>query len=137
MKKEQMKARFPGFKKCLAMMKKRDPQVQEDGFHWLLPHVGEHVHELLEEFGKENNIAVRCWLLELIGSARSPDAFDFLVRQLRAEDQRLRHWAIWALNTLDTKEARTVLRQARSFTFGSPEETKAFRSEVDAVLSKR
>jgi hypothetical protein len=132
-----MKATFPGFKKCMAMMRKRDGQTREDGFHWLLPHAGEHVHELIKEFGDEEDLGVRCWLLELIGSARSPDSFDFLVGQLRGDDQPLRWWAIWALKNLDTKEARSLLWQARSFTFASTEETEAFRSDLDALTSKQ
>jgi len=132
-----MKARFPGFKKCMAMMRKRDPQTQEDGFHWLLPHAGEHVHELIEEFGKEENHGLRCWLLELIGSAKSPDAFEFLAGQLRSADERFRFWAIWRLKNLGTKEARTLLWQARSFTLASPEETEAFRSDLDTILNKQ
>ena len=43
-----------------------------------------------------------------------------LAGQLRAADQRLRHWAIWALKNLGTKEARALLWQARSYTFESP-----------------
>jgi hypothetical protein len=126
-----MKARFPGFKKCIAMMRKRNSQTQEDGFHCLLPRAGEYVHELIEEFGKERDHGLRCWLLELIGSAKSSDAFDFLARQFSNEDQRLRYWAIRGLKDLDTKEARALLWKARSFTFGSREETEAFRSDLD------
>src|SRR5688572_2130171 len=112
----QMKDKFPGFKKCMAMMRqKRDPQTQEDGFGWLLPHAREYVHELIEEFGPEKDHGLRCWLLELLGSAKSHDSFDFLAGQLRNEDQELRYWAIWGLKNLDTKEARTLLWQARSF----------------------
>src|SRR5947209_11514265 len=121
----------------MAMMRKRDGWTQEDGFHWLLPHAGEYVHELIEEYGKEDALGLRCWLLELIGSAKSPDAFDFLAGQLRAADQQLRYWAIWALKNLGTKEARTLLWQARSYTFESPEETEAFRSDLDAILNKQ
>lgn len=132
-----MKARFPGFKKCMAMMRKRDPQPQEDEFHRLLPHAGEHVHELIEEFGKEEDHGLRCWLLELIGSAKSPDAFEFLAGELRSADQRFRFWAIWGLKNLGTKEARTILWQARSFTLASTEKTEAFRSDLDTVLNKQ
>jgi hypothetical protein len=132
-----MKARFPGFKKCMAMMRKRDGQTQEDGFHWLLPHAGEYVHELIEEFGKEEDFGLRCWLLELVGFSKSRDAFDFLAGQLRGDDQRLRHGAILAVKNLDTKEARTLLWQARSFTFGSLEETEAFRSDLDSIVTKQ
>ncbi len=132
-----MKARFPGFKKCMAMMRKRDPQTQEDGFHWLLAHAGEHVHELIEQFGQEKDHGLRCWLLELIGSAKLPDAFEFLSGQLRNADERFRFRAIKGLKNLGTKEARTLLWQARSFTLASPEETEAFRSYLDTVLNKQ
>jgi hypothetical protein len=132
-----MKDKFPGFKKCMVMMRKRNGQTQEDGFHWLLPHAGDHVHELIEEFKQEKDLGLRCWLLELIGSSKSPAAFDFLAGELSGPYQRLRHWAVWALNNLDTKEARTLLWQARSFTFGSPEETEEFRTDLDAMMSDR
>ncbi|MDY3557771.1 hypothetical protein R5W23_003036 [Gemmata sp. JC673] len=132
-----MKAKFPGFKKCVAMMRARDPATQEDGFHWLRPHAGEHVHELIGEFGQEKDHGLRCWLLELIGLAKSPAAFEFLAGQLRSADERFRFWAISGLKNLDTKEARTLLWEARSYTFGSPAETETFRSELEAVLKQQ
>ena len=132
-----MRMKFPGFKKCMSMMRKRAPQTQEDGFHWLLPHAGEHVHELIEEFDKEEDHGLRCWLLELIGSAKSPEAFEFLASQLRSDDQHFRLWAIWGLKNLSTKEARTLLWQARSLTLSTQEETEAFRSDLDTVLNNQ
>jgi hypothetical protein len=132
-----MKARFPGFKHCMGMMRKRDPQKQEDGFRWLLTHAGEHVHQLIEEFGKEENPDLQCWLLELIVAARSPDAFDFLAGQLRSDAGRFRMWAMRGLKNLGTKEARTLLWQARSFTLPSPADTEAFRSDLDTVLNEQ
>lgn len=132
-----MKDRFPGFKKCMAMMRKRDSMTQEEGFRWLLPHAAEHLPELIEEFGKEKDHGLRCWLLELIGSARSPEACGFLAGQLAGSDQQLRYWAIWGLKNLNSKEARTLLWQAHSLNFASPEETEAFRANLDAVLNKQ
>jgi hypothetical protein len=132
-----MKPRFPGLKKCMAMMRKRDGQTKEDGFHWLLPHAKVYVHELIEEFDKEKDLGLRCWLLELIGSSQSPHTFSCLAGQLRCNNECLRHWAIWGLAQLDTKEARSLLWQARSFTFGSPAETEVFRSYLDAYRTKR
>lgn len=129
-----MKDKFPGFKNCMAMMRHRDGQTREDGFHRLLPHAGDYVYELIEEYKQESDLGVRCWLLELIGSAKSPAAVDFLAGELRGPEQRLRHWAVWALKELDTKEARTLLWQARAFTFESLEETKQFRRDLDAVM---
>ena len=108
-----MKRRFPGLKQCLKMMRSRDPQMQEDGFHFLAPRAVEFIPELIEVFEAETDRGLRCWLLELIGSAKSPAAFDFLVCQLHAEP-RLRHWAIWGLKELDTKEARSILWQIES-----------------------
>jgi hypothetical protein len=134
-----MKARFPGFKKCMAMMRKRDGLTREDGFHWLLSQAGEHVHELIEEYGKEDDIGLQCWFLELIGSAKESldkAVLDFLAGELRAADERLRWWAIRALKNLGTKEARTLLWQARSYTFESPEDAEVFRSNLDAVSNK-
>jgi hypothetical protein len=131
-----VKEKFPGFQKCMAMMRKHNPQTQEDGFHWLVPHAGEYVHQLIEEFGKEKRHGLRCWLIELIGVARSPDAFEFLAGLLRNDDERFRFWAIVGLKKLSTKEARTLLWQAHSFTLASSEETEAFRSDLDTVLNK-
>ena len=130
-----MKPKFPGFKKCMAMMRKSNPQTLENGFHWLQARAREHVRDLIEAFGEEDDLSVRCCLLELIGSAKSPDAFDFLAGQLRTTDQPLRRWAIWGLKNLGTKESRTLLWQARSYTFETPEETEAFRSDLYAVMN--
>jgi hypothetical protein len=130
------KLKFPGLKKCLAMMRHRDPQTQEDGFHWLLPHAGDYVKELIEEFHKEQEHGLRCWLLELIGEARSADAFRFLAEQLRSDDEQFRRWAIRGLKNLGTKEARRLLWEARSFDFGSREATDRFRADLESVLRK-
>jgi HEAT repeats len=108
-----MKRRFPGFKKCMAMMRKHDPQIQEDGFHWLLPYAGDYVQELIEEFSNEKGHGLRCWILELVGSAKSPDAYNFLATQLQSDDEALRSWAVWGLKNLGTSAARTLLRQVR------------------------
>jgi hypothetical protein len=132
-----MKAKFPGFQKCMKMMRDRDPQTQEDGFASLMPVAGQYLDLLIAEFRAEAQVGLRCWLLELIGSTKSPDAFGFLAQQLRGDDQRTRFWAIWGLKKLDTKEARSLLWQARSFMFASPEETAAFRSDLDTVLNKQ
>lgn len=36
---------FPGYKKCMEMMNKRDPQICEDGFHFLRHHASEYTLE--------------------------------------------------------------------------------------------
>jgi HEAT repeat protein len=129
-----VKENFPEFKKCLAMMRKRDPQTQEDGFHALLPHASEHVEALISEFERERNHGLRCWFLELIGEAKAPEAFPLLAEQLGSDDERFRYWAIRGLKLLDTKQARALLREARSYTLATPEETEAFQRDLEQIL---
>jgi hypothetical protein len=108
------KNRFPGFAKCMAMMRKRNPQVQEDGFHWLRPHTAQFVEELMAEFRAETkDFGLKCWLLELIGEARDQRAFPLLVELLQSSDERLRDRAITALRHLNTPETRRVLFEAK------------------------
>jgi HEAT repeats len=94
------------------MMRKRSPQTMEDGFYALLPHAAEHIDELMAEFQTEKDHGLRCWLLELIGEARSEKAFDLLCEQLQSSDESLRSWAIRGLRKLNTKEARRALFDA-------------------------
>jgi len=97
------------FERALRLMRRHDPRLAEDGFHQLQQIAGEHVDELIVEFSRERDRGLRCWLLELIGQARSPRAFDLLVAQLRSEEEALRRWAERGLRLLDTKEARRLL----------------------------
>ena len=67
------------------------------------------------EFEQEqDDHGLRCWLLELIGAARSPDALPVLGAQLNSDDEALRDWAVTGLEKLDTPEARTLLWHARA-----------------------
>lgn len=99
----------------MRLMRRRDPQAQEDGFQLLLPLAAEHVDELVAAFGQVDvDHGLRCWLLELIGEARSPDALPLLVEQLHSDDESLRDWAVRGLQMLDTKPAREQLWRARA-----------------------
>jgi len=70
------------------------------------------VEPLIEDFAREQDHGLKCWLLELIGEARSPKAFATLSEQLDSADESLRAWAIRGLRTLDTPEARQRLHDA-------------------------
>ncbi|QDU43505.1 hypothetical protein Mal52_19810 [Symmachiella dynata] len=109
----EMKNQFPGFKRCMAMMRSRDPHEQEDGFHWLLPRAGDHVDELIDTFILEDDHGLRCWLLELLGEAKSAKCFDLFAAHLSSSDQSLRSWAVRGLEMLNTKPARTLLWKAK------------------------
>jgi hypothetical protein len=127
--------RFPGFKKCLAMMRDRDPQTREDGFHGLLPRAREFLPQLIDEFRAEKQPGVRCCLLEMIGEARSDDALDVLASALRGAEPNLWFWAAYGLKKLDSKPARELLWQAKSFMFRTEQETQEFRQEVERALA--
>ncbi len=98
------------FRDAMRLMRSHDPQLQEDGFRTLLPVASEHLDELLEEFQAErDDHGLRCWLLELIGAARSDKGLPVLADQLSSPDEALRGWAEHGLRLLDTKEARRIL----------------------------
>ncbi len=61
-----------------------------------------------------NNHGLQCRLLELIGQARSEDAFPLLAAQLHSPDESFRGSAVTGLENLGTKAARRALYQARS-----------------------
>ena len=104
-----------GFGEAMRLMRSRDPQCQEDGFHQLLPHAADHLDELIAQFEQEqDDHGLRCWLLELIGAARSPAALPVFSAQLVSNDESLRNWAVTGLKKLDTPEARTLLWRARA-----------------------
>jgi len=80
----------------------------------LRPHAGEHLDELIDTFTHEPDHGLRCWLLELIGDARSAKAVALPKAQLDNPDERVRYWAVVGLTQLDTPEARKILWDARS-----------------------
>ncbi len=106
------KAQLPAFTECIRRMHKHDPQTREEGFAALLPHAHEYVDQLMAEFRTETDHGLRCWLLELIGEARSPVAYPLLVEHLHSDDDSLGSWAIYGLRSLGTKEARRALWNA-------------------------
>lgn len=96
-------------------MRSHDPQRQEDGFHQLLPHTADHLDQLITQFEQEqDDHGLRCWLLELIGEARSPSALPLPAAQLESDDEALRGWAAAGLEKLSTQQARTLLWRART-----------------------
>lgn len=93
----------------MKLMRKRNPELQEEGFHQLLPHASAFVDELLIEFAAETDHGLKCWLLELLGEARDERVLDVFAQYLNAEDESLSHWAEVGLRALDTKQARHLL----------------------------
>ncbi|MEU8004803.1 HEAT repeat domain-containing protein [Catellatospora sp. NPDC049111] len=102
------------FQDCMRQMRSRDPQEMEDGFHDLARRAAEYVPELIEAFEQERDDGgLRCWLLELLGAARSEAALPVFREHLYGDDDSLRFWAVSGLRELDTRAARRELWQAR------------------------
>jgi hypothetical protein len=102
------------FRDAMRLMRRHDRQAQEDGFNTLQPVAAEYTDQLIAEFRQENDHGLRCWLLDLIGEARSETAFPLLVEYLHGNDQALRIQAVAGLEKLDTKQAREELWRSRS-----------------------
>jgi hypothetical protein len=102
------------FAQALESMRSRDPRVSTRGFDFLREHADAYVDELIEEFGREQDGELCCWLLELISEARSPRALRVLADQLQSDDESVQFWAVRGLEMLDTREARHELYLARS-----------------------
>jgi hypothetical protein len=98
------------YAEAMRLMRKHNPQSREDGFGLMLRHATEHVERLIDEFRAEaDDHGLRCWLLELIGEARSETALPLLAELLADEDESSRAWARRGLELLDTKESRRLL----------------------------
>lgn len=102
------------FQHAMRLMRRHDPQARENGFHLLLPNAAEHVDALIAELSHERDHGLRCWLIELIGEARSPRSGDILTEHLHGDDAELRSWAARGLEKLNTKAARHELWKARA-----------------------
>jgi hypothetical protein len=103
------KQRFPGLARCLRLMRSKSAARREDGFGWLKPRAQEFLAQLIDEFQREQDHGLRCWLLELIGEARDVRAFPVLLEELGSTDDALRSWAILGLQFMDTPDSRKAL----------------------------
>jgi thymidylate synthase ThyX len=59
------------FSQAMRLMRKHDPQLREDGFAMLKPIAADVLPQLIAVFEEESDHGLRCWLLEMIGDARS------------------------------------------------------------------
>jgi hypothetical protein len=105
------KTRQPSFEECLAMMREGNPQVAEAGYGVLAPRVKKLLPRLIAAFETEDGHGTKCWLLQLIGEARSEAAFDCWKREAQSDDGAIRSWAVRGLTKLDTQPSRDFLFQ--------------------------
>ncbi|GLV54322.1 hypothetical protein KDH_11700 [Dictyobacter sp. S3.2.2.5] len=107
-----MKKQLPGFQECLRLMRMRDPQMQEDGFHLLRAQAHKYTQQLVNEVTRETNPGLRCWFLELLAEARDPGALPLFLEYLYSDETLLKTWAISGLKQINTKASRRALWEA-------------------------
>jgi hypothetical protein len=125
------------FAQAMKLMRSSDPETQERGFGQIEARAAEHLDDLLAAFATERDHGLRCWLLELIGVARSERAFPVLQEALEGSDDSLRTWAVHGLAALDTKAARTLLWDAEQSESNSTEETAEIRRVLAELRAAR
>ena len=76
---------------------------------------------------------MKCWLLELLAEAKSPESMSLFMEHLYGNDESLRTWAVYGLYRIDSKDARRVLYEAQLHTFSDSEETQRFRAMLEQV----
>jgi len=81
----------------------------------LTHHAADHLEAMIAIFHAETNEWVRVMLLSAIAEASLPPALSLFVANLYSDDAHLRRWALYGLKSLDTKESRTVLWNARDY----------------------
>jgi hypothetical protein len=90
------------------------PQAQEDGFGLVRAVASEHAADLMAAYAAEHDHGLKCWLLELVGEAKSSVALPLLAAELRSDDEALRDWARVGLEKLNTPGARRVLWETQA-----------------------
>jgi hypothetical protein len=87
-----------------------DPLAQEEGYALPRPHAAAFLDALRQELAHAKDPFIQGWLLELIGDARSNQAFPIVVGYLLHPDTRLQHWARDGLFKLaETREGRRII----------------------------
>jgi HEAT repeat protein len=122
---------------------RKNAMAQEEGYHWLLPRVGEFVEPLLAGLETEDEPRMQGWILELLGEAGDVRAFPAFARHLFSPDESVRWWAQSGLRKLgETREGRKVLwdvyRQQKELPQMSDERHEHHMHEVLAgILNER
>lgn len=93
----------------MTLMRSDRSNQQEQGFNMLLSHAPKFAEDLIAEFRVETDHGLKCWLLELLGHARSEMAFELFHEQLDASNLSYRDWAVSGLRKLNTKASKKLL----------------------------
>lgn len=128
------KNKFPGFNQCLKMMNKRDSQMCEDGFHWLLPYASDYTLELINAYKSGNYPVIsRFWFLELISENLSDDYADFWFEELfkYPEYEHHRDFILGVLADMGRDVRKRAWHLRQTIALETPEKTEAFRNLMD------
>ncbi len=131
---------FPGFARCMAMMRKRKVMTAESGYFWLLWRANEFVEPLLAELQTEEDEGVQCYILELLGAAHDLRALPVFIQYMFSPTEWLHIWAEHGLRDLrQTSEGRSALwrlywRQASSPVPLTSDEEQRLHETLERIL---
>jgi hypothetical protein len=97
---------FPGFEKCVEMIRSRNALLFEEAFGWLVgwsdtkPRVIAYGTELVELMQAETDPRTRAIFIELLGFTESKSVLPILQAELLSPFPEVREWATLSLNQL-------------------------------------
>lgn len=106
---------YPGFERCVEMIRDPDALLFETGFWWLVDRAPEHTAELIALVRGEADPFTRGKFVELLGATHAPEALPVLAAELEHPDPHVREWALLALDDLGVPgaaELAAAYRQA-------------------------
>lgn len=128
---------FPGLTRGFHLLRHSKGAYWEAVFGDFRTHAPELLDELIRAAQDESQADIRWMLLEIIGSTASPKALSLFATYLLDQDEKVRRWSAYGLRELNTREARKVLWEARSYTFIDAQETADFQQMLDTIINQR
>lgn len=108
----------------------------EDGYQNLLGNLNEFVGDLIDAYQSERYVKIRILILEILIESSDERLLPIMEQCLINENYMIRNCAAQGLATINNREARMILREARHNTFPDEDETKQFRALVKSCLRK-
>ena len=101
---------FPGFDTCIAWIRSDDPGTAEDGYFGLEGRVGQYTHQLISLVEAEPDSFIRSYFVELLATAKDPNAIPTLISEMSHPNQQVRYWAVTGLEEIGSEREQELAR---------------------------
>ena len=109
----QQRAESPAFDECIDMLGSTDSLTYEEGYHWLLGYLNDHLDELIEQMLEESDPDRRSRFVELLGHSGNPKVIPILESELKSSHAEVRSWAYSSLLHLEQSGAARIAEKFR------------------------